>query len=43
LADFLNSSPLKPLIFKQELFLFTEDILEINQSETRIACGGYVS
>jgi hypothetical protein len=24
------------------IFLFTEDILEINQSETRIACGGHV-
>jgi hypothetical protein len=29
-------------IFKQVIFLFTEDILEINQSETRIACGGHV-
>jgi hypothetical protein len=24
------------------IFLLTEDILEINQSETRIACGGHV-
>jgi hypothetical protein len=24
------------------IFLFTEDILEINQYETRIACGGHV-
>jgi hypothetical protein len=30
-------------IFKQELSFFNrEDILEINQSETRIACGGHV-
>ena len=30
-------------IFKQELsFINREDILEINQSETRIACGGHV-
>jgi hypothetical protein len=29
--------------FKQELSFFNrEDILEINQSETRIACGGHV-
>ena len=27
------------IIFKQEL---TEDILEINQSQTRISCGGHV-
>jgi hypothetical protein len=30
-------------IYKQELSFFNrEDILEINQSETRIACGGHV-
>jgi hypothetical protein len=30
-------------IFKQELSFFNrEDILENNQSETRIACGGHV-
>jgi hypothetical protein len=33
LADFLDSSPLKP---------FGQIFLEIDQSETRIACGGHV-
>jgi hypothetical protein len=27
----------------QAILLFTEDILEINQSETKITCGGHVS
>jgi hypothetical protein len=29
-------------IYTRVIFLFTEDILEIIQSETRIACGGHV-
>ena len=34
---------LNTYIFKQELSFFNrEDILEINQTETRIACGGHV-
>jgi hypothetical protein len=58
LADFLKSSPLKPLISKGDniksylsfnslgksylSFNRGKDFLEINQSETRIACGGNV-
>jgi hypothetical protein len=72
LADFLNSSPLKPFgqmnrnlvgsIYEQSSLKFAhfvpisfnslgksylsfnreEDFLEINQSETRIACGSHV-
>jgi hypothetical protein len=34
--------PVQISIFKQELSFFQQDILEINQSETRIACGGHV-
>jgi hypothetical protein len=51
---FLNSSPLKPLGQMNRNLVGTiygrssisgfrrEDFLEINQSETRIACGGHV-
>jgi hypothetical protein len=49
LADFKKSSPLKPLGQMNRNLVrfiwpsrFREDFLEINQSETRIACGGHV-
>jgi hypothetical protein len=29
-------------IYTRVIFLYTEDILEINQSERRIVCGGHV-
>jgi hypothetical protein len=48
-ADFLDFSPLKPfgqmnqnLVGSYLSFYRGEDFLEINQSETRIACGGHV-
>jgi hypothetical protein len=40
LADFFKSSPLK--LLETYLSFNREDILELNQSETRIACGGHV-
>jgi hypothetical protein len=48
LANWKKSSPLKPLGQMNRKFQFIwesgfrEDFLEINQSETRIACGGHV-
>jgi hypothetical protein len=38
-----TACPNEPKLFKQELSFFNrEDILEINQSEKIIACGGHV-
>jgi hypothetical protein len=47
LADFLDSSPLKPFIqmnrnMVESIYGKSSVALEIGQSETRIACGGNV-